>query len=56
MVPDMFCNFYLLKIHKIGNESRTIEPKEKASADLKSLESKKNFDVCCTKLNLKIKF
>jgi hypothetical protein len=24
-VPDMFCNFYLVKIHKIANNSATTE-------------------------------
>jgi hypothetical protein len=37
LVPDMFCNLYLLKSHKIDYKSATIEAREKVSADLKSL-------------------
>jgi hypothetical protein len=28
-VPDMFCNFYLVKSHKIANNSATTEAREK---------------------------
>jgi hypothetical protein len=37
-VPDMFCNFYSEKNHKIANNSAATEAKEKISTDLKSLE------------------
>jgi hypothetical protein len=37
-VPDMFCNFYLVKHHKIANTSATTEAREKISTDLKSVE------------------
>jgi hypothetical protein len=36
--PDMFCNFYLVKIPKIANNSTTTEAKEKIKTDLESLE------------------
>ncbi len=49
LVPDMFCNFYLVKHYKIANNSAAIEAREKISTDLKSLEFYKNFDVCLTK-------
>jgi len=29
LVPDMVCNFYLVKNHKIANNSTTIEAREK---------------------------
>ncbi len=29
LVPDMFCNFYLVKIHKIANNLATTEDREK---------------------------
>jgi hypothetical protein len=29
LVPDMFCNFYLVKNHKIANNSATTEAREK---------------------------
>ncbi len=35
---DMFCNFYLVKSHKIANNSATIEAREKISTYLESLE------------------
>jgi hypothetical protein len=38
-VSDMFCNFYLMKSYKRSNDSTTIEPREKISADLEFLES-----------------
>jgi hypothetical protein len=37
-VPDMFCNFYLVKHHKIANNSTAPKAKEKLSTDLESLE------------------
>jgi hypothetical protein len=30
-VPDMFCNLYLVKNHKIANNTATIEAREKIS-------------------------
>jgi hypothetical protein len=32
LVPEMFCNFYLVKHHKIANNSATSEAREKISA------------------------
>jgi hypothetical protein len=29
LVPDMFCNFYLVKHHKIANNSATTDAREK---------------------------
>ena len=49
MVPDMFCNFYLVKNHRIANHSASAEAGEKVSTYLESLEFKKCFDVCLTK-------
>jgi hypothetical protein len=37
-VPDMFCNFNLVKNHKIAKNSTTAKATEKISTDLKSLE------------------
>jgi hypothetical protein len=37
-VPDMFRNFYLVKNHKIVNNSATTEAREKISKGLESLE------------------
>ncbi len=37
-VPDMFCNFYLVKSHEIANNLATTETIEKISTDLESLE------------------
>ncbi len=37
-VPDMFCNFYLVKSHKIADSSATTEAREKLSTDLESVE------------------
>jgi hypothetical protein len=36
-VPDMFCNFYLVKNHKIANNSATAEAREKNTCILKIL-------------------
>jgi len=47
MVPDMFCNFYLLKNQKIANNSGTTRTTEKISAYLESLE----FYECFTKFD-----
>ncbi len=38
LVSDMFCNFYLVKIHKAANNSVTTEAREKMSRYLESLE------------------
>jgi hypothetical protein len=43
-VPDMFCNFYLVKCHKIANNSATIEAKEKKISHLESFEFWSIFD------------
>jgi hypothetical protein len=48
-VPDMFCNFYLVKNHKIVKNSTTAKAREKISTDLESLELLQFFDVCLTK-------
>ncbi len=37
-VPDMFCNFYLVKSHKTANNSASTEAREKISTDLESVE------------------
>ncbi len=37
-VPDMFCNFYLVKNHKITNNSATTEAGGKISSYLESWE------------------
>jgi hypothetical protein len=42
-VPDLLCNFYLVKSHKIANNSATTEGREKISTDLKF------FGICLTK-------
>ncbi len=53
-VPDMFCNFYLMKSHRIANNSATTEAREKITTFLESVELKKMMYVW---LNLKtIKF
>jgi hypothetical protein len=41
LVPDIFCNFYFVKNHKIANNSATTEARENISADLESSEFKK---------------
>ncbi len=48
--PDLFSNFYLVKNHKIANNSTTTKAREKISTDLESLEFEKFFDACFTKL------
>ncbi len=45
LVPYMFCNFYLVKNHKIAYNSATTEAIEKMRTDLESLEFEKFFDV-----------
>jgi hypothetical protein len=37
-VQDMFCNFYLVKNHKIANNALATEAGEKVSTDLESVE------------------
>jgi hypothetical protein len=49
LVPAMFCNFYLVKNHKIADNAATTEAREKISTYLESVEFKKNFDPCLTK-------
>jgi hypothetical protein len=44
LVPAMFCNFYLVKNHKIADNSATTQAREKMSTLLESLEFKKNFE------------
>jgi hypothetical protein len=48
LVPDMFCNFYFVKNHKIANNLATTEAGEIISTfgTLRILEF---FDVCLTK-------
>jgi hypothetical protein len=38
----MFCNFYLVKSHKISKNSATTKAREKISTDLEFLEFKNN--------------
>jgi hypothetical protein len=48
--PDMFCNFYLVKMHKIVKNQTALKlEKKKISRDLESLEIQKNFNVHLTK-------
>jgi hypothetical protein len=48
-LPDMFCNLYSVKNHKIAEISTTTKAGEKISTDLESLEFIQFFDVCLTK-------
>ncbi len=50
LASDMLCDFYLVKNHKIANNSATTEAREKISTDLNTLEFEKFFDVCLTKI------
>ncbi len=50
-VPDMFCNFYFVKNHKIVKNSTTTKAIEKLRTDLESIEFLKN--VMHVLLNLK---
>jgi hypothetical protein len=50
LVPDMFCNFYFVKNHKIAKSTTTIRARHKISTDLESLEFYEFFDVSLTKL------
>jgi len=38
LVPDMFYNFYLVKNHKVANNSTNTKAREKISTFLESLE------------------
>ncbi len=49
LVPDMFCNFYLLKNHKTVNNSATTEARAKICTYFEFLEFQNFFDVCLTK-------
>jgi hypothetical protein len=48
-VIDMFCNFHLVKNHKIADNSTTTEAREKVRKDLEYLEFYKFADVGFTK-------
>jgi hypothetical protein len=48
-VPDRFCNFYLVKTHKIANNSTTTEARKNINIDSESLEFCKFIDVGFTK-------
>jgi hypothetical protein len=37
LVPDVFCNFYFVKNHKIANNSASTEAREKISTHLEAL-------------------
>jgi hypothetical protein len=37
-LPDMFCNFYLVKNHKIAKNSATTKAREKLINDSESLD------------------
>ncbi len=52
LVPDMFCNIYLVKNHKIANNSATTKATEKIGTYLDSLEVLKSFDMCLTKFEI----
>ncbi len=43
--PDIFCNFYSVKSHKIDNNLATTEAREKLSTYLESVKFQKFFDV-----------
>jgi hypothetical protein len=38
LLPELFCNLYLVKNHKIAKNSTTTTASEKISADLECLE------------------
>ncbi len=40
----MFCGFYLVKNHKIANNSKATKAREKINADLESSKLQKYFD------------
>jgi len=47
-LPDMFCNFYLVKNHKIAKNVTTTKAREKIITDLESLKILEIFDVRLT--------
>jgi hypothetical protein len=47
-IQDMLCNFCLVKIDKIADNSFTTEAREKVSADLEFLEFQIFFVACLT--------
>jgi hypothetical protein len=49
LVPAIFCNFYLVKNHKIADNSATTEAREKICTYLESLEFSKFVGVRLTK-------
>jgi hypothetical protein len=49
-VPATCCNFYLVKNHKIVDNSGTTEARVKISTYLESLEFLKFFDACLNKV------
>ncbi len=55
-VPDMFCNFYLVKNHKFCHNSTTKEPKERISTELESFGLQKIFDECLNQFKKKSNF
>ncbi len=46
---DIFCNFYLVKSHKIAKNAETTEAREKIRTDLESVEFLQIFKMCLTK-------
>jgi hypothetical protein len=38
LVPDMFCNFYIVKNHKMAKNSTTANARQKISTDIESLD------------------
>jgi hypothetical protein len=40
-ISDMFCNFYLVKNHKMAENSTTTKGKEKINMDLESVKFRK---------------
>jgi hypothetical protein len=48
-VPEMFCNFYFVKNHKIVYNLTATKAREKLSKDVESLESQEFFHKCLTK-------
>ncbi len=43
--PDMFCNFYRVKNHKIAKNSTTTKARDKISTDFEILRITEKFDV-----------
>jgi hypothetical protein len=50
LVPEMFCNFYLVKKHNFANDPTAAVAREKIIANLESLEFYNYFDAGLTKL------